>query len=173
MFIGLANYSVADNWQRSLNVQQKIVYIIIMITIIAGCGSVQNHPVRQNGAKTAIAVYQLSYNADTNNLTIKSIDVSPPHAGQNISGLAGVFQSGSTVFSGNMVTASVYIVNNSTSPWTGVEMQNYQILTGNAVYAQFPDFGTGWYVNNPSYGAWGWLFTSGTSGSPFTIPELC
>ncbi|MGC8580571.1 MAG: IPT/TIG domain-containing protein [bacterium] len=33
-----------------------------------------------------------------------------------------------------------------------------------------PDFGTGWYVNNPAYGAWGWLFTSGTAGSEFTIP---
>ena len=140
---------------------------VLFLLTTGGCGSYQQQPVHAN---QPVAVYQLSYNADTNNLTIQSIDVSPPHAGQNISGLAGVFQSGSTVFSGSMVTAPVYIVNNSTSPWTGVEMQNYQILTGNSVYAQFPDFGTGWYVNNPSYGAWGWLFTSGTSGSPFTIP---
>ena len=140
---------------------------VLLLLLSGGCGNYQQHQVQSN---KPVAVYQLSYNANTNNLTIKSIDVSPPHAGQNISGFAGVFQSGSTVFSGSMVTAPVYIVNNSTSPWTGVEMQNYQILTGNSVYAQFPDFGTGWYVNNPSYGAWGWLFTSGTSGSPFTIP---
>ena len=156
-----------------MNVTKKLILLsfsglsALLLLLSGGCGNYQQHQVQAN---KPVAVYQLSYNANTNNLTIKSIDVSPPHAGQNISGFAGVFQSGSTVFSGSMVTAPVYIVNNSTSPWTGVEMQNYQILTGNSVYAQFPDFGTGWYVNNPSYGAWGWLFTSGTSGSPFTLP---
>ncbi len=156
-----------------MNVTKKLTLLsfsglsVLLLLLSGGCGNYQQHQVQAN---KPVAVYQLSYNADTNNLTIKSIDVSPPYAGQNISGFAGVFQSGSTVFSGSMVTAPVFIVNNSTSPWTGVEMQNYEILTGNSVYAQFPDFGTGWYVNNPSYGAWGWLFTSGTSGSPFTIP---
>ena len=140
---------------------------IVNLLIVAGCGNSSQLPIHAN---KPVAVYQLTYNAHTNHLTIQSIDVTPPHAGQTVTGLAGLFQSGSTVFSGSMITAPVYIVNNSANPWTGVEMQNYQILTGNSVYAQFPDFGTGWYVNNPSFGAWGWLFTSGTSGSPFTIP---
>lgn len=142
------------------------LFAVVLLTV-AGCGNYQQHQVQAN---QPIAAYKLTYNAETNHLSIKSIDVTPPHAGQTVTGLAGLFQSGSTVFSGSMVTAPVYIVNNSTSPWTGVEVQNYQILTGNSVYAQFPDFGTGWYVNNPSYGAWGWLFTSGTTASPFTIP---
>jgi sugar lactone lactonase YvrE len=139
---------------------------IVYTLIFAGCGSYQQQPVQAN---KPVATYQINYNADTNALSIKSIDVSPPHAGQTITGLAGVFQSGPTVLSGNLITAPVYIVNNSTSPWTGVEMQMYQLLTGNSVIAAFPDFGTGWFVNSPSYGAWGWLFTSGTTGSPFTI----
>ena len=74
---------------------------VLFLLTTGGCGSYQQQPVHAN---QPVAVYQLSYNADTNNLTIQSIDVSPPHAGQNISGLAGVFQSGSTVFSGSIVT---------------------------------------------------------------------
>jgi sugar lactone lactonase YvrE len=145
---------------------KNTVYVLILL-FAAGCGSVQPQHVQAN---KPVAAYQINYNADTNALSIKSIDVTPPHAGQNIAGLAGVFQSGPTILSGNLITAPVYIVNNSTSPWTGVEMQMYQLLTGSSVLAEFPDFGTGWYINNPSYGAWGWLFTSGTPGSPFTIP---
>ncbi len=145
----------------------SIGIFILMIVISTGCGSYQDQSATGN---KPVAVYQINYNADTNVMTMKSIDVSPPHAGQNITGLAGLFQTGPTVLSGNLVTASVYIVNNSSSPWTGVEMQNYQLLTGSSVLAEFPDFGTGWYVNNPAYGAWGWMFTSGTAGSPFTIP---
>lgn len=140
---------------------------VLMIAIITGCGSMQDQSATGN---KPVAVYQINYNANTNILTMKSIDVSPPHAGQNITGLAGLFQTGPTVLSGNLVTAPVYIVNNSSSPWTGVEMLNYQLLTGSSVFAEFPDFGTGWGINTPQYGAWGWLFTSGTSGSPFTIP---
>lgn len=142
------------------------LFAVVLLTV-AGCGNYKQHQVQAN---QPIAAYQLTYNAETNHLSIKSIDVTPPHAGQTVTGLAGLFQAGPTIFSGNKITAPVYIVNNSSSAWTGVEMQNYQLLTGNSVYAQFPDFGTGWYINSPSYGAWGWLFTSGTLTSPYTIP---
>ena len=137
-----------------------------MMLFVVGCTGSHQQPEQAN---KPVAAYQLTYDADTNNLAIKSIDVSPRHAGQNITGLAGVFQSGSTVFSGSMVTASVYIVNNSISPWTGVEMQAYSIISGSPTGAD-PDLGTGWYVDSPAYGAWGWLFTSDTTGSDFTIP---
>ena len=137
-----------------------------MMLFVVGCTGSHQQPEQAN---KPVAAYQLTYDADTNNLAIKSIDVSPRHAGQNITGFAGVFQSGSTVFSGSMVTASVYIVNNSISPWTGVEMQAYSIISGSPTGAD-PDLGTGWYVDSPAYGAWGWLFTSDTTGSVFTIP---
>ncbi len=157
------------NIVKKLNILLLLGASLMYFLIVGGCGNYQQQTVQAN---KPVASYQLNYNADTNMLSIKSIDVSPPHAGYNIPGLAGVFQSGSTVLSGSLITAPVYIVNNSSSTWTGVEMQMYQILTGNPsqVFAAEPDFGTGWYVDSPSYGAWGWLFTSGTAGSPFTIP---
>ncbi len=158
---------------NTMNINKKISTLwllgalLLYLLIAGGCGNYQQQTVQAN---KPVAAYQINYNADTNALSIESIDVSPPHANQTITGLAGIFQSGPTIFSGNLITAPVYIVNNSSSPWTGVEMQNYQLLTGSSVFAEFPDFGTGWYVDTPSYGAWGWLFTSGTAGSPFTIP---
>jgi IPT/TIG domain len=151
--------------ERRLKMKKNILYIIIL-SIVAGCGSVQNQPERQN---KPIAAYRIEYNADTNVLNIKSIDVTPPNAGQNIAGKAGVFQSGNTVLSGMLVTAPIYIKNNDTQAWTGVEMQAYKLLTGSSLVSN-PDLGTGWFIDSPSYGAWGWLFTSGTAGSTYTIP---
>ena len=142
------------------------VTIILLMLGFAGCGNYHEQPGPEN---KPVAAYRIDYNADTNVLNIKSIDVTPPNAGQNITGKAGVFQSGTTVLNGMLVTAPIYIKNNDTQPWTGVEMQAYKLLTGSALVSN-PDLGTDWYINSPAFGAWGWLFTSGTAGSPFTIP---
>lgn len=153
-----------------LNSKSIVLIFILTITsvfLLEECGNNSNQAVQEN---KPVGIYQLNYNDKTNELSIKSIDVTPPYAGHNYTGMAGVFQSGSTILSGTLVTAPVYIVNNSNTPWTGVEMQLYKILTGSSVIASFPDFGTGWYVDNPVYGAWGWLFTSDTAGAQFTIP---
>ena len=136
------------------------------LLIIAECGAVQDKPVQYN---EPVAAYQIDYNAGTSVLSIKSIDVTPSQPGVNQTGKAGVFQSGSTILNGNLITAPVYITNNDTQPWTGVEMQAYKLLSGTAIVSN-PDLGTGWFVNTPAYGAWGWLFTSGTAGSAYTIP---
>ncbi len=148
----------------------KIVQLcagVFMLSLVVSCGSTQNS---SQSVNNPVAEYQIDYSAYTNMLNIKSIDVTPPSSRQNFAGKAGVFQIGSAVFNGNLVTVTAYITNNDTQPWTGVEIQAYQMLSGNNVTVYNPDFGTGWYVNNPAYGAWGWLFTSGTAGSPFTIP---
>ncbi|MGC8580569.1 MAG: IPT/TIG domain-containing protein [bacterium] len=145
-------------------------FLWLMITyllILTGCGNYQQQTVKAN---KPVGIYQINYESDTKTLSIKSIDVTPPYAGYNYTGIAGLFQSGPTTLNGNLVTAPVYIVNNSLSSWTGVEMQMYKLLTGSSVLAAFPDFGTGWYTDNPSYGAWGWLFTTGTAGNTYTIP---
>ena len=148
----------------------KKVYILFvnfaLLIAFTNCGSYQKQDIQAN---KPVGIYELNYNANTQQLSIKSIDVTPPYAGYNYTGEAGLFQSGSTTLTGNLVTAPVYIVNNSSNNWTGVEMQLYKLLIGSSVIAAFPDFGTGWYIDAPSYGAWGWLFTSGTTGSPFTI----
>ena len=138
--------------------------MVIMI-LLTSCGNY-----RSTQENKPIGIYELYYDASTKQLSIKSIDITPPYAGQNFSGKAGVFQIGNAIFDGSLVTATVYITNNDTQPWTGVEVQAYQLLSGNNVTVYDPDFGTGWYVNNPAYGAWGWLFTSGIAGSEFTIP---
>ena len=148
----------------------KKVYILFvnfaLLIAFTNCGSYQKQDIQAN---KPVGIYELNYNANTQQLSIKSIDVTPPYAGYNYTGEAGLFQSGPTTLTGNLVTAPVYIVNNSSNNWTGVEMQLYKLLIGSSVIAAFPDFGTGWYIDAPSYGAWGWLFTSGTTGSPFTI----
>ena len=150
---------------KTYSVFKSSLYISALL--LAGCGTVQNQPVQQN---KPVGSYQIDYNADTNVLNIKSIDVTPSQPGVNQTGKAGVFPAGSAVFNGMLITQPVYITNNNSLAWTGVEMQTYQILSGSSVFAEFPDFGTGWYIDSPSYGAWGWLFTSGTAGSAYTIP---
>jgi streptogramin lyase len=143
---------------------------IVYPLIFAGCTNSQQHSVQVN---KPVAAYQFQYNAETNKLSIKSINVSPPAANQTISGLAGVFQPGSTILAGNLVTAPIYIVNNSSNTWTGVEMQAYSIISGSPTVAN-ADLGINWAVDNPvcttsGCGAWGWLFTTGTAGSAYTI----
>ncbi len=148
--------------------KKSSVYFILFSLgfLFIGCDSEQSMP---QTVRTHVGAYQIDYKAGTQELGIKSIDVTPPSAGQNITGKAGVFQTSNTIVNGNLVTATVYIVNNGTIPWTGVEMQAYSIISGSPTSAD-TDLGTGWYIDNPAYGAWGWLFTSGTAGSTYTIP---
>ena len=139
---------------------------LLSMPLLTGCKNTQNNlrPLR-----SSLGVYKINYNARTQTLHFDSIDVTPPLAGQNITGKAGLFQVGSAVFDGLTVTASIYITNDNTSGWTGVEMQAYTLVSGNAT-AYETDLGTGWYTDSPSYGAWGWFFTSGTAGTIYTIP---
>ncbi len=131
--------------------------------MIAGCSNAANEQKTANAPK---AVYAINYTASTHELTIKSINVTPSRAGQNLTPDAGVFQVGNAVFNGTSITAPVYITNNDTSDWTGVQMQAYTLSSGSANVCD-ADLGTGWSTNTPADGAWGWLFTSGTTG--FTI----
>ena len=146
---------------------RRIFILLISIFSVAGCSGVST-PESQTSAPRA--VYAISYKADTHELSIKSINVTPSLAGQNISPFAGVFQVGNAVFNGTSVTAPVYITNNDSSGWTGVEMQAYTLASGSATVCD-ADLGTGWLTDSPVDGAWGWLFTSGTAGSQFTIPS--
>ena len=136
--------------------------------MLIGCNSAQggHQPVKQGNP---VKLYQIHYNASHKQFRIKSIDVTPPNAEQNITGKADLFQVGSVIFDGSLITGTVYIVNNDSVPWTGVEMQAYSMISGTATAAD-TDLGTGWYTDHPVNGAWGWIFTSGTAGSPFTIP---
>ncbi len=143
------------------------IAVLINLLVVIGCGTSQRSVQPLNVPRAA---YELDYNAQTRKVNVQSIDVTPPYSRQNFSGKAGIFQVGGASFNGNLITVTAYITNNDTQPWTGVEVQAYQLLLGNNVTVYNPDFGTGWYVNNPAYGAWGWLFTSGTAGSQFTIP---
>lgn len=131
--------------------------------MIAGCSNAANEQKTANAPK---AVYAINYKASTHELTIKSINVTPSRAGQNLTPDAGVFQVGNAVFNGTSITAPVYVTNNDTSDWTGVEMQAYTLSSGSATVCD-ADLGTGWLTNTPADGAWGWLFSSGTTG--FTI----
>jgi IPT/TIG domain len=119
--------------------------------------------------RSPLGVFKIDYNAQTSTLHFDSINVTPPAAGENITGKAGLFQVSSAMFNGLTVTATVYITNNDTTAWTGVEMQAYTLVSGSAT-AYGADLGSGWYTDSPSYGAWAWLFTSGTVGTTFTIP---
>ncbi len=147
----------------------KYLYIVLLgLLLFTGCGSSQVTPtVIEN---KPVAAYEINYTAYNNMLNVQSINVTPPSSRQNFTGKAGLFQIGNAIFTGNLITVTAYITNNDVNPWTGVEVQAYQLLSGNSVTVYNPDFGTGWYVNNPASGAWGWLFTSGTQGSEFTIP---
>ncbi len=145
----------------------QFIISILYLLFILGCSSVS---APQKQANIPKAAYDIDYNADTHLLSIQSINVTPPHA--NVpppSGDAGIFQIGPAIVAGNLITVVAYITNSDTNPWTGVEVQLYQLLSGNNVTVYNPDFGTGWPVDSPAYGAWGWLFTSGTAGSEFTI----
>lgn len=133
---------------------------------LSGCDSVQKQQYQQ---KQPLGVYQLSYNKDARTLQVKSIGVTPPRAGINITGLAGVYQPANALFDGTAVTAPVFITNNDTKDWTGVEMQAYSLTSGSATVCG-ADLGTGWSIDSPAEGAWGWIFTSGTTGTEFTIP---
>ena len=142
---------------------RRIFILLISIFSVAGCSGV-SAPERQTSAPRA--VYAISYKADTHELSIKSINVTPSHAGQDITPDAGVFQVGNAIFNGSSITAPVYVTNNDVSDWTGVQMQAYTLASGSATVCD-ADLGTGWSTNTPVDGAWGWLFTSGTTG--FTI----
>ncbi len=146
---------------------RRFLILLISIFSLAGCSGVST-PQRQ--ANIPKAAYAIDYKANTHELSIKSIDVTPELAGQNITPYAGVFQVGNAVFNGTSITAPVYINNNDSSDWTGVEMQAYMLASGSATVCD-ADLGTGWLTNTPVDGAWGWLFTSGTAGSQFTIPS--
>ncbi len=152
-----------DRWEHLL------LMIAAFFSLLSLSGCIRQSTYNEHSSKL-LGTYELDYHAGTQTLRIKSIDVTPPKANQTISGTAGLFQSGSTLFNGNLVTAPLYIVNNDTSPWTGVEMQAYGIISGNPT-AAFSDLGTGWYADHPPSGAWGWIFTSRSAGSPFTIPS--
>ncbi len=138
---------------------------VVMMSVFTGCSSLSNQH-QLSKQPNPVAIYQIAYHANSKQLSINSINVTPPLAGQNITGKAGVFQVGNAILNGSLVTAPVYIVNNDSVPWTGVEMQAYTVISGNPMVAD-ADLGTGWYTNNPGHEAWGWLFTSGTAG--FTI----
>ena len=144
---------------------RRFFIFLISLFSLTGCSGVSTS---QRYTSTPRAVYAINYKADTHKLSIKSINVTPSLAGQNITPFAGVFQVGNAVFNGSSVTAPVYITNNDSSDWTGVEMQAYNLLSGNSTAAD-TDLGTGWRIDSPVDGAWGWIFTSGTAGSQFTI----
>jgi len=146
---------------------RRLAVFFVSLLFTVGCNNVSTS---QRKANTPKAAYEINYTAATHDLRIKSIDVTPPVAGQNITPYAGVFQIGNAVFDGSTVTAPVYITNNDSSDWTGVEMQAYTLVFGSATVCD-ADLGTGWRTDTPAYGAWGWLFTSGMSGSEFTIPS--
>ncbi len=142
--------------------------VIIIPVLFVSCSSSNNqHPLYSQ--HNAVAIYKIQCSVNPQKFSITSIDVTPPLSGQNITGKAGIFQIGNAVFNGSMVTAPVYLTNNDSVPWTGVEMQAYTVISGNPIVAN-PDLGTGWYTNSPVNGAWGWLFTSGTAGAAYTIP---
>ncbi len=148
---------------------KKLISIIIpfiYVLIVTGCDPGAKS--RSQG-RAPLAAYEIDYKADTHDLGIKSIDVTPPKAGISTSGLAYITQTGNTIFDGAVITASVYITNTDTSDWTGVQMQAYTLSSGSATVCD-ADLGTGWFTDTPVNGAWGWIFTSGTSGSEFTIP---
>ncbi len=149
----------------------QIISAFLPILTLAGLAltGCSQRPKQQQYSKAPLAAYEINYSAVTKDMSIKSVDVTPPSAGRNITGKAGLFQIGNAMFNGNMVTATIYIINNDTVPWTGVEMQAYSIISGSPTGAD-TDLGTGWYINSPAIGAWGWLFTSGTAGSTYTIP---
>jgi sugar lactone lactonase YvrE len=141
---------------------------LLGLLLTVSCGSSQVTPTLIENKP--VAAYEINYNAYNNMLDVQSINVTPPSSRQNFTGKAGIFQIGNAIFTGNLITVTAYITNNDTNPWTGVELQAYQLRSGNSVTVYNPDFGTGWYIDNPAYGAWGWLFTSGTQSSEFTIP---
>jgi sugar lactone lactonase YvrE len=145
----------------------RLPLFVISLLFIVGCNDVSTS---QRQANIPKAAFEINYTAAAHDLRIKSINVTPQVAGQNITPYAGVFQVGNAVFDGSAITAPVYITNNDSSDWTGVEMQAYNLTFGSATVCD-ADLGTGWLTSAPAYGAWGWLFTSGTSGSEFTIPS--
>jgi len=121
--------------------------------------------------KNPVAIYQIDYDAHTRLLNIKAIDVTPSQAQKNQLGKAGLFQVGNVTLTGTTITGTLYITNNDIASWTGVEMQTYKIVSGNLnTVAWNTDIGSGWAVDNPLFGPWGWIFTSGTAGSIFTVP---
>ncbi len=150
---------------RKCKYSLQIIAAFLSILFLASC--TQKTKLLQH-SRAPLGAYEISYSAVTQTMNIKSIDVTPPTAGQNITDKASLFQLGNAIFDGSLVTASVYIINNDTVPWTGVEMQAYNIVSGSPIAAE-TDLGTGWYIDSPSYGAWGWLFTSGRAGSTYTI----
>ncbi len=146
-----------------------IGYLVIIISVLFVSCTSSNNQHQLFNQHNAVAIYQIQYNANPRRFSITSINVTPPLAGQNIAAKAGVFQIGNAVLNGSLVTAPVYITNNDSVPWTGVEMQAYTVVSGSPMVA-YADLGTGWYTNNPVNGAWAWLFTSGTAGAAYTIP---
>lgn len=146
-----------------------IMTAAVLALVLSGCSSSPGTE-GSYGYHSPVAAYEIRYDAATRVFSMRSIDVTPPSSGQNTSGTAGVFQEGNAVFDGNKITATVYIVNNDSVPWTGVQMQAYRIVSGSPVAVE-TDLGNGWFTESPSYGAWGWIFTSDTAGSAYTIPS--
>lgn len=142
-----------------------IAGLFILFISMTGC-SRQTSP--QSQARP-VGEYLINYSASNHSLSMQSIDVTPPSAGEDVTGKAGLFQAGNAVYDGLAVTAPVYITNNDKNNWTGVLIQAYGLKSGNATVCD-ADLGTNWYIDNPEDGAWGWIFTSGTAGSEFTIP---
>ncbi len=142
---------------------------IIFFLLLSSAGCNQGPKTQANSIKP-LGAYLINYSAASHKLGMQSVDVTPPSAGENVTGKAGLFQSGNAVFDGVAITAPVFVTNNDKDDWTGVVIQAYGLKSGNATVCD-ADLGTNWYVDNPDDGAWGWIFTSGTSGSEFTIPS--
>ena len=138
----------------------------ISVFTITGCSQKVN---LQNPSQP-LGAYLINYSTANHNLSMQSIDVTPPSSGEDITGKAGLYQAGNAVYNGLAITAPVFVTNNDTDNWTGVVIQAYGLKSGNATVCD-SDLGTNWYVDNPENGAWGWIFTSGTTGSEFTIPS--
>ena len=139
--------------------------LFFSMILLIGCSRVSNIKTHAR----PVGAYLINYSSASHKLSMQSIDVTPPSAGEDISGKAGLFQSGNAVFDGLAVTAPVFITNNTKDDWTGVVMQAYGLQSGSATVCD-ADQGSDWYEDNPEYGAWGWVFTSGTAGSEFTVP---
>ncbi len=137
------------------------IYFIILLSILLSCGKYNN-----STNSHVVGKYLLSYSYKSNMLNISSIGVTPPNAGDNFSEKAGLFQVGNTYFDGLLITANIYLSNNSSTDWTGVEIQAYELSYGSGVIPAETDFGNDWKINNPSFGAFSWIFKIGNS---FTI----
>ena len=150
---------------KDISLFHRILFLIPAV-IVTGCG-VSNVRTTQHDP---VGAYELRYTVNTHSLSIRSIDVTPNRAGEFEPGKASLYQNGPTYVTGNTISAALYITNGSTDTWTGVELQAYDPRTS-GLTANGTDVGNGWYKDKPTRGAWGWIFTSGTAGSVYTLPS--